>query len=250
MYFSVGSYTTPNNSSWATWTYRAKVSPRGRKISEVHRVSLHTILGLGSNYTQASLTTAIAAHEAGVRQQNGDLIFYEDDGTETAHKIVNSQTRDGLTFKGISYPGYFPALMLGAGSEYAEGAAIRYVVSQHEAEVLDVEDNILAYWQSYKFNTGGYDYAVVEALNGVPQIQITKQQAKAWLIQRGYAIGAFTNPQPANPLATINPMPGRSWIDYETPQDQGRLDNMTFRTSWQYTYESNGSLAAIPPENP
>lgn len=246
MYFKIGSYTTENNASWATWTYAAKVSPRGRKISEVHRVTLHTIL---TETTQAALTTSIAAHEAGVRQQNVDLIFYEDDGTETAHKIVNAQTRDGLTFKGISYPGYFPNFW-GSGSEYAEGSALRYVVSQHEAEVLDVEDNILAYWQGYKFNTGGYDYAVVEALNGLPQIQITKQQAKAWLIQRGYAIGAFSNPSPASPLATINPMPHRSWIDYESPMQQGRVDNIGFRTSWSFYYEANGSLAAIPPENP
>lgn len=222
------------------------MSPRGRKISEVHYVTLHTIL---TESTQAALTTAIQAHEAGVRQQNGDLIFYEDDGTETAHKIVNSQTRDGLTFKGLSYPGYFPNFW-GASSEYAEGAALRYVVSQHQAEVLDVEDNILAYWQGYKFNTGGYDYAVVEALTGLPQIQLTKQQAKAWLIQRGYAIGAFANPNPASPLTTINPMPGRSWIDYETPMDQGRVNNMTFRTSWSFYYEANGSLAAVPSPNP
>lgn len=246
MYFQIGSYTTENNASWATWTYQAKVSPRGRKISEVHRVTLHTIL---TESTQAALTTAIAAHEAGVRQQNGDLKFFEDDGTPTAHSIINSQTRDGLTFKGMSYPGYFPNFW-GSGSEYAEGAALRYVVSQHEAEVLDVEDNILAYWQGYRFNTGGYDYAVVEALTGIPQIQQTKQQSKAWLLQRGYAIGAFSNPNPANPLATINPMPDRSWIDYGTPEDQGRVTNMTFRTAWNYYYEANGSLAATPPANP
>lgn len=243
MYFTIGSYSTDNNSSWATWTYRAKVSPRGRKISEVHRITLHTVLQAS---TQPLLTTAIQEHEAGVRQQNGDLIFYQDDGTQTAHKIINSQTRDGLTFKGLSYPGYFPGIW-GSRTEYVN---LRYVVSQHEAEVIDVEDNILAYWQGYRFNTGGYDYAVVEALTGIPQIQFTKQQSKAWLLQRGYAIGAFSNPNPANPLATINPMPDRSWIDYGTPEDQGRVTNMTFRTAWQFYYEANGSLAAIPPANP
>lgn len=249
MYFQLGSYQTQNNSSWATWTFTARVSQRGRKVSELHRVTLHTLLGFGSGLTQDGLTTLIHAHEAGVRQENVDLRFFKDDGTDTAHNIINSQTRNGLTFKGIHYPGYFPG-MLGAGSEYAEGAAIRYVVSQHEAEVLEVEDNILHYWQGYKYNLGGIDYAVVEALTGAPQQQITKLQSKFWAIQKGFAVGAFTNPNAGDPLFAAPPLPSRSWVDFETPAEQGRQDNIGFRTSWSYYVESPGVLNAVPPENP
>lgn len=249
MYFTIGTYSTPNNSSWATWTYSARLSPRGRKISEVHRVSLHAVLGFEGGLTQDQLTALVQTHEAGVRQENVDLTFFKDDGTATAHKIVNSQTRNGLTFKGLHYPSYFPGA-LGAGSEYAEGAAIRYCVSQHEAEVLEVEDNILHYWQGYKYNLGGLDYAVVEALTGPPQHQIVKLQSKFWAIQQGFAIGAFSNPNPADPLFAAPPKPDRSWVNFDAPTNQGRLENIGFRTSWSYYVESPGVLNAIPPENP
>lgn len=243
MYFQIGNYQTENNSSWATWTYTSVLSPRGRKVKEIHRINLHTVL---ISTTQPLLTAAIQAHEAGVRQQNKDLAFYQDDGTITAHRIINSQTENGLTFKGIAYPGYFP----GFWGQHTEYAYMRYVVSSHEAHVLDVEDNILQYWQGMRFSIGGAGYKVLEAFTGLPQFQFTKQSSKFWAIQRGFAIGMFINPNPSAPLVNVPPDPDRSWVEPETPITQGRLRNTGFKTSWSYFYESPGPLNAFPPPTP
>jgi hypothetical protein len=164
MYFTLGSYSTPSNSSWFTLTSRAVMGQTRRKVSEVQRWSIHTVLVASS---QSALQTLIDAHEVGMKQNNVDLTFYRDDGTATSHKIINSQTMNGVEYKGISYPGYFPG-QWGAHTEYTY---LRYVVTQHEAEVLDVENNIVFYTQDFEFNLGGTDYVVIGAFTGLPQGQ-------------------------------------------------------------------------------
>lgn len=245
MYFTLGSYSTPVNSSWFSISTQAFLSPRKKKIGEKQMWNIHTVL-LAS--TQAALDTLIADHESGMKQENVDLTFYKDDGSLTAHRIVNSNTLNGITFKGISYPGYFPG-MWGSGSEYAAGSALRYVVTSHEADVLDVEDNILFYWQALQFSLGGADYKAIGALTGPPQVQFTMQQSPAWAVQTGTAIGMFTNPNPADPMFSI-PVKPDGWVKPETPKNFGRVRNWGYPTTWYYPYESAGSLAGVPPENP
>lgn len=245
MYFTLGNYSTPNNSSWFQLTMQAALSPRKRKVFERQRWNIHTFLKADS---QDDLSALIAGHEAGMRQENVDLTFFKDDGSETAHKIVNANTVNGITFKGINYPSYFPSVF-GSGSEYAEGGAFRYVVTTHEADVLDVEDNIVFYWQSLQYSLGGADYKVIGALTGPPQVQFTMQQSPMWAVQTGTAIGMYSNPNPADPMFGI-PVKPSGWVKPETPKNFGRVRNWGYPTTWYYPYESPGSLAGVPAENP
>lgn len=246
MYVQVGSYPTPNNASWHTIQSRTKVSPRGRIILRHEIWEVHTVLIAAS---QAALTTLITDHIMGMKQNNVDMGFFEDDGTPTAHNVSNASTANGITYLGHSFPGYFPG-MWGAGSEYAEGAALRYVVTRHMADILDVEDGILFYRQAMQFSLGGVGYVVAEALNGPPQVQFTKQQSKFWAIQSGVAVGMFGNPVPPSPLVIAPPKPDRSWVRPVTPDNQGRIVNYGFGTAWHYYFESPAPLNAIPPANP
>lgn len=246
MFFTLGTYSTPNNSSWFTITTQAALSPRNKKLYERQRWNIHTVL---ISDTQANLTTLIQEHEAGMRQENVNLTFYEDDGTETAHKIVNANTANGVTFKGISFPAGLPGFW-GSGSEYAEGAAIRHVVTQHEADVFTVEDNIVFYSQSLQYSLGGFDYEVVGALNGSPQEQITMLQSPFWAAQTGIAIGMFGEPTPPSPIVALQPKPRRSWVKPATPRNFGRVRNWGYPLNWFYYFESPGDLKGSPPENP
>ena len=242
MYFRYGSYETDNNSSWFSLTMRANVGQTGRKISEIQRWTIHTVLTATS---QTLLDTAITDHEAGMRQNHVDLKFFKDNGSETAHKIINSNTRNGVEFKGISYPGYFPG-QWGAHSEYVN---LRYVVTQHEAEVFDVENNIVFYDHSFDFNLGGIDYAVLGALTGPPQVQFTMQQSPFWAIQQGTAIGMFSHPVPPGPLVNALPKPGLSRWGRRNARQFGRVRNWGYPVSWRYLFESPFPLNATPGDN-
>lgn len=240
MYFRYGDYETPVNSSWATMNFRARIGQTGRKISEIQRWSIHTVLTAD---TQAALEPLISAHEAGMKRNNVDLTFYKDDGTETVHKIVNSQTANGIEFKGISYPGYWPQHT----PQKTEYVNLRYVVSQHEAEVFDVEENIIFLWQSLQYSLGGSDYAVLGAFLGLPVTQFTMQSTPFWAVQRGTAIGMFSNPIPLGPIVNGLPNPRKSWVREESPQHYGRVRHWGYPTTWNYFFESPGSLRGTPP---
>lgn len=242
MYFTFGSYSTPSNSSWFDLAYTAIYGPRGTKIGEDQRWTIHTVL-IGSS--QSALDTLITDHEAGMRSTTGDLTFFKDDGSETAHKILSAQTQDGIKFMGISYPGYLPGLW-GSGTEYVN---LRYAVTRHRAFVFDTEDNIIDYWQGMMFSLGGYDYAVPGAFVGPPQFQITQLQAPFEAVQRGRAIGLFSNPGPGSPLVNLQPKPGlhNSYVDPQSPKNFGRIASWGYPTYWQYRFLSPGPLNAIPP---
>lgn len=225
---------------------QAFLSPRNRKIYERQRWSIHTVLTAAS---QAALTTLIQSHEDGMRQENVNLTFYEDDGTETAHKIINANTANGITFKGISFPGYFPGFW-GAGSEYAEGAALRYVVTHHEADVFDTEENIIFYRQSLQYSVGGFDYCVPGALFGAPQLQVTMLQSPFWAAQTGMSIGMFAEPAAPGSIVPATPKPLRSWVKPVSPANPGRVQDWGFGLSWFYFFESPLPLNGSPPANP
>lgn len=248
MYVTIGSYSTPNNAAWNVISMQSKLSPRGRMISQRIVWEVSCVLGAGQSYTQAQLTTVIDAHLAGMKQQNVDMTFYDNNGAATSHRIINSQTASGVTYLGYSFPGYLRG-QWGAGSEYASGAAIRFVVTRHMAEVFDVENDLLFYRQSMQFSLGGTDYEVPEALNGPPQVQFTKLQARFWGIQSGYAVGMFSRPSAPAPIVAALPKPDRSWIRYVTPENQGRLQNYAYGTAWFYYYLSPFNLTVAPPDS-
>lgn len=224
---------------------RRAPSQRGRTMFMRHRWTVH---GIKQGSSAADLTTKLAAMKAGYANITGDVVYLDNNGAETEHKIPYAQTINGIRGD-IVYPGAFspPPGGWGAGVEYVY---TRYFVAQIEADVLSIENNILRYQQNMQFSLGGARYKVVGAFTGPPQVQFTMQQSPFWAVQRGFAIGAFTNPNPADPLLAVPVDPDRSWVDHGTPEIQGLLRNIGLPTRWHYYYESPWPLNAVPPPNP
>ena len=89
--------------------------------------------------TQAAFKTAIEALEDAYAQQGQDAIFYHDDGTESAHKIISNDTVSGTLVKSVEFhKGDNP-------ESYATEKAFRIVL---EAEYDTSESDIL-YWKEY-----------------------------------------------------------------------------------------------------
>lgn len=244
MQLFVGGYTHPDNEVWLTGlSIRRVQSQRRRTMALKHN---WTVQGLKLGSDAADLTTKLTALQAGYQNITGNVVFKDNNGAETVHKIVHANTFNGIRGN-IVYPGGFSAQGWGSGAEYIYS---RYFVGQIEAEVEAFEDNILAYKQSMKFSLGGVKTRVLEAFTGPPQTQFTCAQSKFWAVQSGYAIGAFVNPNPADPLVAVPPDTDRSWVDFGTPQIQGSLKNRGYITSWFYYFEAPGPLNAVPPANP
>lgn len=244
MQLFVGSYTHTDNSVWLSpLVIRRVPSQRGRTMLLQHRWGVHGVI-IGTS--QSDLTTQLQALEAAYRNITGDVVLKDNSGAASAHKITYSQTINGIRGS-IIYPGALRPAGWGSGTEYVY---TRYFVGQIEADVLSIEDNILFYYQAITSSLGGVGYRVVEAFSGPPQVQFTKLQSKFWAIQRGMAVGAFINPNPADPLFAVPPDPDRSSVTYNTPQIQGTINNLAFGTNWSYFYESPYPLLAIPPANP
>ena len=237
MYLKFGSQSTPANKSALVTNEQVRMSPIGKRISRIVEWTIKSWLQAA---TQAALWTAIDDYEDIVRQNNVDLTWYQDDGTETFHKIVNSQTANGVELLGISYPGAFPG-----ASMRTEGVYVRYVVSRHRAEVFDVEDNTIQYYQSVRRSTGGADFHAIEALNGPVTLQITKQQSKCYAIQSGTAVGMFSHPEP--PASIIGQLKPQSWVEKKTAEHHGRVRSWGFRTTWYFYSEAVGVINAVPP---
>lgn len=242
MYFTNGSYSTPANSSWFSLTTRARVSQIGRKISEIQRWTIHTVL-IGDS--QSELDTLITDHLNGMKQSNVDLTFYKDDGSETAHKIVNANTKNGVTYMGHSFPGYFQN-QWGAHTEYVY---LRYVVTQHEAEVFDIENNIMFYTQSFEFSLGGPDYVCVGAFVGLAQTQFTMLSPPFWARQTGTAVGIFSHPSPPGPLVNVPIKPQLSRTRRDNAREFGRVRNIGYPVHWNYLFESPFPMNVAPPDN-
>lgn len=220
-------------------------SPRGRDVLYKHRWTIH---GVVQGTSQANLTTELQNREAAYRSILGDVTFKEDDGTPTAHTIPYANTVNGIRAQFV-YDGYMKGLW-GSGAEYVDNSSsLRKFTAQIEADVLGVEDNLLFYWQAVQFSVGGYDYAVVGALTGPPQFQITQLQSPFWATQEGFAIGMYSNPVAPQSLFNVPPKPDRSYVRHETPKNQGTINNWAFPTRWRYYFESPGPLNAVPPVN-
>lgn len=244
MQLVVGGYTHDANTVWISpLSIRRVPSQRGRTMLQRHQWGVHGVL-IGTS--QANLTTKIAALRAGYENITSDVILYDNNGVATDHKITYANTINGIRAS-LVFPGSLQPGGWGAGAEYTY---IRYFVGQIDADVEAFEDNILAYFQTMKYSLGGVGYRVLEAFTGPPQQQFVKAQSKFWGVQSGVAIGAYTHPNPADPLVGVPPMPEKSSVSFTTPQMQGSRANRGFRTNWTYYYESPGSLLAIPPPNP
>ncbi len=214
---------------------------RGRRTHYRHHWTLHEVL---QGSTEAALDTAMATLESDYRNITGDVKIKHNDGT-IAHQLPYASTINGFTAR-VTYPGYFP----GQWGSHTELYNLRYVVIQLTCDILSVESEIAFYWSSVSHNLGGFDFRVVEAFTGPPQVQLVKQQSKFWAVQSGKIIGttAYINPPASYWPAAL--MGRESWWKPETPQFQGRVRNLFFPYSWSYRHESPFPLFGIPNSNP
>lgn len=252
MILSLGSFSFDVNEVWFRPIERLVTGQTGRYAYkhirwEIHAVILETSLD--------NLKTDLNARENAVRLINGDVVFKEDDGTETQHKIIFGNTLNGIRANLITYPGgltSYGGRVFGSGSEMADASSTyRYMVMSIEAEELYAEQNVVFYQQSFQHSLGGTQFVVQGAFTGLPRRFNIMQSSPCRAVQHGRAISITSNPAPANTL--INSLaldPDASTVTYETPQKIGKHGAWFFPTSWHYVFRDPLPMVAIPPAQP
>lgn len=253
MILKIGSYSFDLNEVWFIPHYQMRIGQTGGYIYDDVSWTIHDVI-FGDS--QSNLTAEIAEREVALRNITGDVVFYESDGTtETAHKIVYANTIEGIKAKQAVYPGGLTShgnRIFGSGAEYADATTnFRYLVTTITARQIVVEHEIVFYSQSYRFNLGGTQFAVQGAFQGLPSRFNIMSTVPSWAVQQGRLIGATAYPAPPGTVTgSLALDPERSWIEYETPQMIGVLNQMLFPLAFHYEYRDPLPMPGTPAATP
>lgn len=196
-----------------------------------------TINGRLKADTQALLTAKIQALETAYQTDGRDLVLFLPDGTtESAHKIVSSNTLYGTQVSGISYPD-------GRNAEYSTFRNYQIVV---EAEILYFPNanSTFVFAESFSYTgTGGSRFVVREMRNGPPVTQQVSAQTPVSWTQVGSASSRTSFPAASPPIDPGSEQQERRQVGRSTNTSEGRT---TFTTSWSYSFLSADYPASGP----
>ena len=203
----------------------------------------------------SNLVEKMQAREQAAANITGDVLFQTDDGSVTLHRIPYAATLNGIRGRTVSYPGGLSSHgqgVFGSGSEMAdEDHTFRFMETTIEAEEISYENEIVFYWDTYEFSTGGTDFVIQGAFQGLPRRFNTMQNVPCWGVQRGRAIGMTTWPSPAAPVVgglAMKPRPSR--VRRETPERNGKHGALLWPLHWYYRFEDVLPLPGAPNPTP
>ena len=248
-----GSYALPENDVDFSFTSPAKLDPSGVPFAYLPRYVLDGRLSIADTGTvagnQAAMTVAIAELEAAFRVPFQDLIFRDDAGNATPHKLINNETTGGVkVLSAVEYP-------FSRGAEYTTYRNFRVTLG---AEIPDPSaaaggsGPILRWRESLTYiGTGGRRWVSQEYVEGDPDHQQVAQRTSIRAIQEGSAMGYN---------AWVPFPPGLYPIEVEHEEMRVyRKDRPTsfvngveteWPSSWQYHFEFNDPANGNPTGRP
>lgn len=235
-----GGYSFEDNEIWFTTRRQELLGQTGIRIGWKET---WTVGGVIKADNVAAITTRIDGMRDALDVPFQDLVFVDNDGNDTAHKIINSETLNGTrVVGGLQFP---KPQMWGMGDEYA--AYKRTFGFTVEAEVYDPEGNIMFYEETVRLLApGSRRFAMVVSLQGVPQDQTLAAQTPTIIEQIGRAVGIHTYPNYGAPLYPAQLKDRPFMQEVGTPEKFGTVRNVGFPVSWRYQMEGVG-LALVPP---
>lgn len=252
MILALGSFEFEMNEVWFIPTARVVLGQTGRYAYIQHDWTIHVFI---TATTLDSLKTKILAREAGAANITGDVVFKEDDGTPTAHKIDYAATVSGIRVSLASYPGGMTSYgnrAFGSGAEMADSTqTFRYQVLRISAQEIANEYSIMGWQQSYQYSVGGTQFAIQGAFLGLPRRFNLMQSVPCWAVQEGRVIGLTDWPAlPAPVVSTFAMDPELSWVKPESPQRIGTLNAMFYPVAFRFFFRDTVPMAGVPEATP
>lgn len=228
MFFKYGSYQHDASEAEVRVSTRRLFSRRG------HPMRLRKTLRVTGSLlatTEATMTAAVAALEAGYEKDGRSCGLYQTNGTLVAdHALTNADAIGGVRVIGIEYPQ--------GGGVFATNRPFAVTL---EADYFPPKvNNLLEYGQSIRrIGTGGPRRVLVPLVDGLPDIQYPQLRTVTHAIQSGRAVGLTAYPTRPAPL-----WPGweeadrREYGSLEPENENGTRTG--YGVSWTYYFSGIG----------
>lgn len=234
MYLKYGDYSHAIGEAVISITKQSVLDEFGRKIGWKENWQ---IAGFLEGTSVSDVTTKIQALETAYGVNGRDLKLLNDDGSETAHKLINADSISGTRIETLNYP-------VGDGAEYTTFR--RYTISAMADYSVPGGvaggDGTVTFSQVISTRgTGGPRKVVLETRNGPPVIQYVSQMTPIYITQSGFAVGYLAYPTPPNPIEPQWEDLEKRDIRYESPEIKGVGGlSSQYRISWSYQFSKPG----------
>ena len=236
MQLTYGSYQFPASGVTIAISRQAKLTDAGVRYGYTETWRCR---GLLEGSSQAALASAIAQLELATSVEFGDLLFFHNDGSLSAHGAISSGTFSGVRVVGpVSYPE-------GQGAEYA---TYRTFEVTFEFDVLYGAVGIISWVESVSFAGGGPRINFLETLNTLPVKQTLALAVPYMATQSGSAVGTLSYPRPPQPNwpGALKVAPK---ITEKAPKRRGN-GFTEWQVDWAYEFESATPLSGFPNPQP
>lgn len=233
MFFRYGSFQHPNNEvNLASFTQRRIASDRGQERLVRKTMQLQ---GVFIASTQAAIKTGILAREAAYATWGRDAALFHDDGTISAHSLVNSESVGGVRVLAVDFPE-------GNGAEYATQRSFSITL---EADFITTAAPI-SFQETLRFTgTGGRRTVIIETLRGSPQKQVVNNRTIQRVVQSGSSVGELAYPTVPPPIFPGGELQERREIVPSSPRRQGD-DFIEWPVSWIYHFAFTSPVSGVP----
>jgi hypothetical protein len=233
MYLKYGDYSHSIGEAAIIINKTSVLDDAGRKVGYKENWQ---ISGMLEGTDSATLTTNIRALETAYGVNGRDLKLLNDDGSETAHKLINADSISGVQIETLNYP-------VGEGAEYTTFR--RYTISAF-ADFSNLpgsgSDGTITFSQVITTRgTGGPRKVVLETRNGPPVVQYVSQRTPIYITQSGFAVGYISYPPPPAPIEPQWEDLEQREIRYEAPSVKSLVGiDSEYRISWNYSFSKPG----------
>lgn len=204
-------------------------APEYTLTGEIRIADTGTVAG-----NQAAMTAKLAEFEAAFSQQYKDLVFYDDAGNPTVHKLLNQQTLGGVKLlTNIEYP-------TSQGAEYAISRTFQITIgAEVSANQGGGGSGVVNWFESLTFEgTGGKRSVWQTMIEGPPIRQQVAQFTTIRAVQSGNAVGNIGYiPFPAPIYGSDVEHEDRRVWKRSTPQNFGGNGGTNYPSEWAYFFE-------------
>lgn len=241
MYLRYGTYSHETGECAITIQKESVLSAENNRIGwkEIWNIS-----GMLRASTTSELTTKIRALETAYSVNGRDLVLLNDDGSETAHKLISNRSRTGVMIQKLDYPA-------GEGAEYTTFRNYT-LIAECDFSILESFDIVgggkgkkgggisLSYNEVITYRgSGGPRIVVLETMGGDPVKQIVSKRTPRYKTQSGSATGLYAYPQIPPPLDPDNEISDRRVTQYDLPSTVSAFGKESiFRVNWSYEFVS------------
>lgn len=205
----------------------------------------YVVTGVVVDTTVSRLTAKLDVLENAYSVPGNDLIFYDNDGNETAHALRNAYCLGGTRVVGFEYLDGYPGIW-GSSTEYVNKRTYRVAVEGDQV----IRGGLLSFEESYVyFGDGGPEHKWVESLLGDPQRQTLKQRTTGIGIQTGTAVGENGYPPIPDMLYPdlLMRIKGQSpMIKPISPSAFWTGETHKYAISWRFIFEGPSALPGVP----